>query len=299
MATQEQMDVSYNYMDDIFRLSFGANADITCALYDGDFSKTLERAQEDKHEYVLSSINFRPGLRLLDIGSGWGPILKAAREKGGHGVGVTLSEKHASACQRNGLEAYVKDWKDIAVGTFGSFDGVVSLGAFEHFCSPEEYAAQKQDTIYGEFFKLCSDLLPAKGRLFLQTVTWGKHAPRYENVSVKADRRSSEYIVAALTKFFPGTWLPQGEQQILRVAEPYFRALEVKDGRRDYVQTTKEWDRIWKFSLRKAILALKLIPPLLRDRDFHYRLETLWYGYMRECLVREVMDHRRIVFEKK
>jgi hypothetical protein len=47
-----------------------------------------------------------------------------------------------------------------------------------------------------------------------------------------------------------------------------------------------------------AIAALKLLPYFVRDRDFRYRLETLRHGYMRECLIREVMDHQRIVFEK-
>lgn len=108
MATQQEMEATYNYMDEIFRLSLGETGDITCAMYNGDFSKTLAQAQEDKHDYVLDALNFFPGFRMLDIGSGWGPMLRAAKERGGHGVGVTLSTKHAESCRGNGLEAYVK-----------------------------------------------------------------------------------------------------------------------------------------------------------------------------------------------
>src|SRR5947209_18404545 len=70
-------------MDEVIRVSFGENAEITCALYNGNFSKTLKQAQQDKHDYILDGIAFKPGARLLDIGCGWGPVLKAVKERGG------------------------------------------------------------------------------------------------------------------------------------------------------------------------------------------------------------------------
>src|SRR2546429_2314686 len=153
MATRDEMDATYNCMDEIFRLSLGETADIPCALYDGDYSKTLEQAQADKHRYVLDSIGFKPGSRLLDIGCGWGPVLRAARDRGGSGVGVTLSRKHAESCRRNGLEAHVMDWQDITGDTFGRIDGVVSIGAFEHFCMPEAYPAGHQRAPHDPLFR--------------------------------------------------------------------------------------------------------------------------------------------------
>ncbi len=299
MATRQQMDTTYNYMDEIFRLSLGETADITCALYNGDFSKTLEQAQRDKHDYILDAIHFRAGSRLLDIGCGWGPMLEVAKKRGGHGIGLTLSTKHAEACRHNGLEAYVQDWKDITVETFGKFDSVISLGAFEHFCSVEEYQAGKQDGIYDHFFRLCSELLPTGGRLYLQTVMWGGNALPYEKYSLNARKDSNEHILAVLEKFYPGTWLPMGEEQLLRTSAPYFEIISMNNGRKDYVETTQQWRVIWKFGWRKMVLAIKLLPYFLRDKDFRYRLETLRRGYMGECLKREVMDHQRIVFQKK
>ncbi len=298
MATQKQMDATYNYMDEICRLSLGENADITCALFDGDYSKTLEEAQKAKHDYVLNSIRFRDGERLLDVGCGWGPILKAAKDRGGHGVGVTLSEKQAESCRRSGLESYVKDWKDISRDTFDPFDGVVSIGAFEHFCSEEEYLAGQQEDIYDKFFRLCRELLPATGRLFLQTMTWGRNAPPHKDISLNAKKGSNEHIVAVLEKFYPGSWLPAGEEQVVKAAKPYFKVIDVKDGRKDYIETTKRFDAIWKLDARKIIPTLKLLPYFVRDKDFRYKLQSLWHGYNGECFKREVMDHRRIVFEK-
>jgi cyclopropane-fatty-acyl-phospholipid synthase len=298
MATQQQMEATYNYMDEIFRLSLGETGDLTGAMYNGDFSKTLAQAQKDKHDYVLDALNFHPGFRMLDIGCGWGPMLKAAEERRGHGVGLTLSTKQAEACRGNGLEAYVIDWKDISVETFGKFDGVVSIGAFEHFCSVEEYLAGKQERIYQDFFKLCHDLLPQGGRLYLQTMMWGENAPDYKDISLNASKSSNEYILAVLGRFFPGSWLPGGEEQLIRIAEPYLKVVSLNNGRRDYIETLRQWGKIWTPSIPKVIAAFKLLPYLVRDRDFRYRLETLRHGYNRECFIREVIDHQRIVFEK-
>src|ERR1700692_3921366 len=98
MANQQQIEEIYDFMDEIFRVSFGEHADLTCAMFDGDFSKTLVQAQRDKHDYMLEGIGFKPGMRVLDIGSGFGPLLKAVQERGGHGIGLTLSGKQAQGC---------------------------------------------------------------------------------------------------------------------------------------------------------------------------------------------------------
>src|SRR5579864_8490399 len=145
MAGQREIEETYDFMDEVFRVCFGENADLTCALYNGDFSKSLFQAQRDKHEYILEGIRFAPGFRVIDIGCGFGPMLKAIKECGGQGVGLTLSRKQAAACGRTGLDARVMDWKDLSADTLGGFDAVVSVGAFEHFCSVEEYLAGRQE----------------------------------------------------------------------------------------------------------------------------------------------------------
>jgi len=299
MATREEIEATYNYMDKVFRVSLGEHGDITCALYNGDFTKTLEQAQKDKHDYILDAIHFKSGVRVLDIGCGWGPMLKAVKERGGYAVGLTLSTKQAETCKRGGLEAYVKDWKEISVDTFGTFDGIVSVGAFEHFCSVEEYLAGKQDAVYDHFFRLCHDLLPKGGRLYLQTMIWGKHAPDYHSISLKAKKGSNEYILAVLEKFYPGSWLPLGEEQIVRVAKPYFELISDNNGRLDYIETMKQWGRATQFSFSKLFAIIKTLPYFFTDRDFRYKLKVLRGNYNKECFEREIMDHQRMVFERR
>ncbi|MEZ4661275.1 MAG: class I SAM-dependent methyltransferase [Caldilineaceae bacterium] len=298
MATQREIDDTYNYMDELFRLTFGEMADISCAMYNGDFSKTLEQAQKDKHDYVLDGLNVREGSKVLDIGCGWGPILNAVRERKGHGVGLTLSTKQADACRRNGFEVYLKNWRQICRETFGGFDAIVSIGSFEHFCSEEEYLAGKQDQVYADFFKLCYELLPEGGRLFLQTMMWGANAPDYQDIDLGARKGSNEYILAVLRKFYPNSILPQGVPQIVKCAVPLFKAISFNNGRADYIQTSKHWNRIYQFSWPKFFASLKLLPYLFTDRDYRYKLESFRGGYNTECFRRKVMDHQRIILER-
>ena len=296
-------------MDEVFRVSFGEHADLTCAMYNGDFSKTLTQAQRDKHRYILDGICFKPGFRVLDIGCGFGPVLNAVKERGGHGIGLTLSRKQAEVCKRAGLEVYVQDWKEITTDTFGMFDGIVSVGAFEHFCSPEEYLAGKQDAIYDRFFRLCHDLLPENGRLYLQTMMFGKNAPQYQDISLGAEKGSNEYISAITREFFPGSWLPFGEEHILRVAAPYFEQVSHNNGRLDYLQTIGEWSKVWNFTLSnfknpharfaRLFVVTKLVPRFFTDKQFRLRTQFLRKGYDKECFRREIIDHQRMVFQKK
>ena len=309
MATREEIGKTYNFMDEIFRLSFGDNADVSCALYDGDFSKTLAQAQKDKHDTILKAVNFKPGAKVLDIGCGWGPMLKAIKEKDGHGIGLTLSTKQAESCNRTGLEAYVRDWKDMTVDTFGTFDAIVSVGAFEHFCSVDEYLAGKQDAIYDHFFRLCHELLSEGGKLFLQGMTWGKNAPAYKDISLEAEKGSDGYILAVVMKFYPGSWMAYGEEHIVRVAKPYFEETYYSNGRLDFIETMKQWDKAWNFrlsnlrppyfSLRKLSAFARLLPRLLIDKDFRYQREFLHNSYNKECFKRELIDEERMLFQKR
>ena len=82
MANQKEIEAMYDWVDYFHVLRLGDYADFTCALFDGDFSKTLNQAQKDKHEYVLGGLHFKAGDRILDIGCGWGPMLNYIRERG-------------------------------------------------------------------------------------------------------------------------------------------------------------------------------------------------------------------------
>jgi cyclopropane-fatty-acyl-phospholipid synthase len=298
MASQEQIDATYNYMDRLFRLSLGDHADITGAMYDGDYRKSLEQAQQDKHNYILSNTCFRPGFRVLDIGCGWGGLLLTVRNRGGRAIGLTLSTRQVECCRRAGLDARLSDWKSASPAELGRFDTVVSVGAFEHFCSEEDFLEGKQNAIYRRFFEFCRAMLPAGARMFLQTMLWGPKAPPSERSSLDAPKGSDEYILGVLRKFYPGSWLPSGVEQIQESARPLFEIVSTKNGRADYIETMAQWSRrLNRFSFAKVLAAGPLAFHLLRDKDLRYKVESLLRSYNQKCFRRQIMDHERIVLE--
>lgn len=298
MASAKQIQQTYDWMDDMFRHGMGEYADITCAFYNGDYSLTLEEAQTAKHEYMLKGIKFKPGMRILDIGCGWGPFLKVIKDRGGKGVGLTLSKAQVENCRQHGLEAYLLDWKKMDPKKFGKFDGIVSVGAFEHFCSVEEYKAGKQDEVYHQFFELCRKLLPAHGRLYLQTMVWNK-VPDIKKVSLNAPKDSDEYLLALLEKIYPGSWLPQGKEQIVKDARSRFKMLSANSGRLDYIQTMTEWPKGNRAYTPALIWArIKLIPRYLTDQEFRLQIESITSEANRKMFERSIMEHYRMVFEK-
>ena len=86
---------------------------------------------------------------------------------------MTLSSAQAAACRRHDLDVHLFDARRLEPDSFGRFDALASLGVFEHFCSPEEHAAGRQDELYADLFARLASLLPDGGRLYLQTMVLG------------------------------------------------------------------------------------------------------------------------------
>jgi cyclopropane-fatty-acyl-phospholipid synthase len=298
MASRRDLDFTYSLIDRIFRLSLGELADFSGAKYDGDFSMSLEEAQRRKHEFVAEQIGIGPGRRLLDLGCGWGPLLAFARERGAEGVGVTLSSGQHAACRRNGLDVHLQDARSVDRDTFGPFDAVASLGAFEHFCSPDEHAAGRQDQIYSDLFANIASVLPPGGRLYLQTMVFGRNMIDPARVSIDAPRDSDEWYLALMMRQFPGSWLPFGSEQVVSGAEPHLRLIERQSGRLDYIETIKQWRaRFAAPSLRKTLLKARLVPRWLTSSNFRLAF-TSGVSANSVCFERELLDHFRLVFEK-
>lgn len=301
MADKQDLDFTYSTLDEIFRLSIGEMGDFSGARYNGDFSKSLEDAQRAKHEFIADQLNIREGSKVLDLGCGWGPFLNYIRtHRKAKGIGLTLSDGQACACRNNRLEVHIKDCRKVKPEDFGMFDAVVSLGAFEHFCSLEEYKEGIQEEIYKEFFQSVYNLLPSGGRFYLQTMVFGKNMIPYSQLDINADKKSDAYILALMAKQFPGSWLPYGSAMILRNAEPFFNVINISSGRLDYIETISQWRKKFrKFNARKYGLYASLIPQLFTNQEFRHKVAVFRVSPNKVCFERELMDHYRIVFEKK
>ena len=299
MADRDDIEFTYSLIDRIFRLSLGELADFSGAKYDGDFSLSLEEAQRRKHQYVAEQIGIGPGRRVLDLGCGWGPLLNFIRERGGDGIGITLSSAQAEACRRHGLDARLADAKAVDRDGFGGFDAIASLGAFEHFCSPDEYFAGRQEDVYRDLFARVAGLLPDHGRFYLQTMVFGRKMIPPEEADIEAPRDSDAWYLALMQRQFPGSFLPFGQEQIIRTAEPQFRLVASSSGRLDYIETIAQWrKRFAEPSLRKTLLKLRLIPHWLTSGDFRLAF-TSGVSAISVCFERELLDHYRLGFERR
>jgi cyclopropane-fatty-acyl-phospholipid synthase len=305
MADSRDLDFTYSLTDRVFRLSMGELADFSCAKYDGDFSLSLEEAQRRKHRYISEQVGIGPGRRLLDLGCGWGPLLDHVRREGGVGVGLTLSSAQLASCRRHGLDVRLQDARVVSRESVGEFDAVASLGAFEHFCSPEDHRAGRQEQIYRRFFAGVADVLPEGGRFYLQTMVFGREMPSPDAIDLDAitatrlpPSGSDEWLLALMGRQFPGSWLPFGDEQVIRCAGPSLQLVSTSNGRLDYIETITQWNaRINAPSIRKTALKAMLIPRWLTSRDFRIAF-TSGVSANKVCFERELLDHWRLVFEK-
>ena len=303
MADHDDIEFTYSLTDRVFRLSMGELADFSGAKYDGDFSLTLEQAQRRKHEYVAEQLRIASGDRVLDLGCGWGALLDFIRRRGVVGVGVTLSSAQLAACRRHGLDVHLDDARELTRERYGRFDAVASLGAFEHFCSPADYEAGRQELVYRELFARIASVLPDGGRLYLQTMVYGRNMISGSDALAALDvlpaRGSDAWYLAVLARQFPGSWLPFGSEQVVRCAEPGFSLVACSSGRLDYIETINRWNaRIGAPSLRKNLLKLRLVPRWLTSPDFRLAF-TSGVSANKVCFERELLDHYRFVFEKR
>src|SRR3954452_7269818 len=137
----------YDVGNDFYRLVLGPSMTYSCAVW-ADPSVGLEAAQAAKYELICSKLGLEPGMRLLDIGCGWGGmVLHAAQYHGVHAVGVTLSPSQVEAARARVFQAGLEDRVEIRLQDErdvddGPYDAISSIGMFEHVGRPRlaEYA---------------------------------------------------------------------------------------------------------------------------------------------------------------
>lgn len=127
----------YDVSNTFYRMVLGPSLTYSCGVW---FSPDvgLETAQATKHELICHKLALEPGMRLLDVGCGWGSLLlHAAEHHGVRGVGVTLSRRQADLASKRVAEAGLADRVEIRVQDYrdvadGPYDRISSVGMFEH-----------------------------------------------------------------------------------------------------------------------------------------------------------------------
>ena len=121
----------YDLGNDLFQIMLDSNMNYTCGYWKN--AETLEQAQLAKLDLTCKKLMIKPGMRLLDIGCGWGGLAKYAAEKYGVSVvGITISQQQCELakqrCKNLPIEIRFQDYRDLSE----KFDRIVSLGMFEH-----------------------------------------------------------------------------------------------------------------------------------------------------------------------
>ena len=127
----------YDVSNRFYELVLGPSLTYSCAVF-ADPGATLEEAQEAKHELVARKLGLGEGMRLLDVGCGWGSMLvHAAVHHGISGVGITISRRQAELARERVRAAGVADRVEIRLADYrdvsdGPYDAVSSIGMVEH-----------------------------------------------------------------------------------------------------------------------------------------------------------------------
>ncbi len=171
----------YDVSNAFYEMVLGPSMTYTCALFPTE-DATLEEAQFAKYDLVARKLDLQPGQRLLDLGCGWGGMVRhAAREYGVHAIGVTLSREQAEwgekKIKEEGLDHLAEvrhmDYRHVEER---DFDAISSIGLTEHIGVKN----------YPSYFAFIEDRLRPQGRLLNHCIT--RHDNRFRETGAFLDR---------------------------------------------------------------------------------------------------------------
>jgi cyclopropane-fatty-acyl-phospholipid synthase len=233
-AKRARANVAHHYdlSGELYDLFLDEDRQYSCGYFP-DPDMTLEQAQEAKKAHIAKKLLIEPGMRVLDIGCGWGGMgLSLARDYGAEVMGVTLSkEQHAMANARAeaaGLADKAKfklmDYRDVT----GTFDRIVSIGMFEHVGVPH----------YNSYFSHLHDLLTEDGVALVHTIGRAD-PPGYTSPWI------SKYI-------FPGGYVPALSETMKAVEKQRLFACDIEIWRLHYARTLHIWYTRFMENIDKA-----------------------------------------------
>jgi cyclopropane-fatty-acyl-phospholipid synthase len=211
----------YDLNADMYRLFLDADMQYSCGYFEKE-SDDLETAQAAKKRHIAAKLCIEPGMRVLDIGCGWGGMaIYLARECHAEVVGITLSPEQRRIAEARALEAGVagrvsfleQDYRAVE----GPFNRIVSVGMFEHVGVAH----------YATFFQKIRELLADDGIALLHTIA-RRNGPGATNAFIR------KYI-------FPGGYSPALSEIIPRIEQTRMFINDLEVWRDHYGHTCRHW----------------------------------------------------------
>ncbi|QNM95319.1 SAM-dependent methyltransferase [Chitinimonas koreensis] len=226
------------------------------ALFGDDPAQSLQSAQAAKYQRIVDVLGLRPGMRVLEIGCGWGGFAIHAARRGIQVHGITISQAQWELAQRHVAAAgcgalanlELRDYRDLD----GRYDAVVSIEMFE--AVGESYWARYFDTV--------RQRLEPGGRALIQTIT-------IDDARFAGYRASSDFIREYI---FPGGMLPSPAVFAERAAGQGLSVLDRHAFGRDYAETLRRWRARFEGRL-----------DAVREQGFDEAFIRIWRLYFQYC----------------
>ncbi|GFG71122.1 class I SAM-dependent methyltransferase [Mycolicibacter senuensis] len=212
----------YDVSNRFYEWVLGPSMTYTCAIYPSP-DATLEDAQENKYRLIFDKLRLKPGDRLLDVGCGWGGMVRYAARRGVRAVGATLSAEQVDWAQRAIAEEGLSDLAEVRHCDYRDvpetgFDAVSSIGLTEHIGVKN----------YPSYFGFLKSKLRTGGLLLNHCITTA------DNSVYKGDAFTDRYV-------FPDGELTGVGSIIAEIQQTGFEMLHEEDFRLHYAKTLRGW----------------------------------------------------------
>ncbi len=246
----------YDLSDDLYRLFLDADMQYSCAYFARP-DMTLEQAQAAKKAHIAQKLLIEPGMRVLDIGCGWGGMaLTLARDYGAHVTGVTLSENQLATAQARAKAEGLEDRVTFRLLDYRRlderFDRIVSVGMLEHVGAPH----------YAEYFGKVRDLMADDGVAVIHSIV-KNGPPRPNNAWIDKYIFPGSYAPSAseIYRAIENSWLHQSDDEALRIhyaltLKAWRARLEAQQDRVEAMFDAK-FMRMWRFYLASMEVAFQ------------------------------------------
>ena len=242
----ENVQSHYDLSDDFFALFLDPSRTYSCAYFN-DPNAPLEEAQRAKIDLSLGKCELKPGMKLLDIGCGWGTTaLRAAEHYQANVTGLTLSENQyryatqlaSESCVSKNVEFRLQGWEEFDEPV----DRIVSIGAFEHF----------RNSRHDAFFKKCKEILPSNGIMMLHSIVTPSLAD-FREAGIEFTHEDVKFAWFIRDEIFPGGQLCPPERIKSVASQNGFDVYHIQPLRLHYARTLDYWAESLAKSKEQAI----------------------------------------------